>query len=243
MEPKEKQTTKGKILLVEDDQNMGFLLKENLKIHGYESTICYDGESGLEAFEKEKYDLCILDIMLPKKDGYNVAKGIRKINPTVPIIFLTAKSMLQDKLMGFELGGDDYITKPFSAQELILRVKAIMKRAKPGSESVQLKSKFYIGDYFFDYQNRYLHYKKEKHRLSAKEAELLKVFAQNTNKLVNRQVILKTVWGHDDYFTAKSMDVYMTKLRKLLKNDPKLKIQNVHGIGYKMIENEEEEQN
>lgn len=234
---------KAKILIVEDDDNMGYLLKENLKVHGYDTVLRTDGELGWKTYDDEgDFDLCILDVMLPKKDGFNLAKQIKRRNPQVPIIFVTAKSMMQDKVMGFEMGGDDYITKPFSSQELLLRVKAVLKRSKPGAETTPVKNKFSLGQYNFDYLNRSLEFDSKSKRVSAKEADLLRLFCQSPNQLLNRQVILKTVWGEDDYFTSKSMDVYLTRLRKMLREDPNIEIQNVHGIGYKMVVNNEVEE-
>jgi len=227
---------KTRIMLVEDDENMGFLLRENLRSNGFDAQLFKDGESAEDAFtESDSFDLCVLDVMLPKKDGFNLAKSIRKINPGVPIIFLTAKSLEQDRVMGFELGADDYMTKPFSAQELILRIKAILKRINPNALKIEQTTQYKVGKYDFDYLSRLLSLDGENKKVSAKEADLLKIFCENQNQLLNRNVILKTVWGDDDYFTSKSMDVYLTRLRKLLKEDPRIELQNVHGVGYKMV--------
>lgn len=224
-----------KILMVEDDPHLGYLLKENLESKGFQVHLCTDGEQGYQAFNDFQFGLCILDVMMPKKDGFTLARDIRRKDEQIPIIFLTAKSMQADRLQGFELGCDDYVTKPFSAQELLMRIRAILKRSA-GAMRPDMPGEFgSIGRYTFDYANRLLMIEDETRKLSTKEAELLKLFAENLNALINRKIILTAVWGNDDYFTSKSMDVYLTRLRKILRKDPQLEIQNVHGTGYRLV--------
>lgn len=225
----------SRILFVEDDLNLGMLLKENLNNKGFDTTWCKNGEDGLNVFKKEKFSLCILDVMMPIKDGFALCKEIRLINAEVPIIFLTARSMSDDVIKGFEYGADDYLTKPFNTQELYLRIKAILKRMQP-KESNPLKI-YNIGKYLFDHNKMTLEYQGEITKLSSKEADLLWVLVTNKNELTQRNLILEKVWGNDDYFAAKSMDVYISKLRKLLKNDPEIEILNAYGIGFKMLIN------
>jgi len=224
-----------KILIVEDDKNMGFLLSENLKMSGYNPVLSQNGEDGVKQFSKYKFNLCILDIMLPGKDGLALAREIRKTDPQIPIIFLTARSREEDRIEGFKIGCDDYITKPFSVEELLWRIKAILKRTD--NNTYTEKDLFYkIGNYNFNYIERILSINNTTFQLSAKEANLLKLFCQHKNKIISRSIILKNVWGRDDYYVSKSLDVYLTKLRKYIKEDTNLKILNVHGYGYKLIE-------
>lgn len=225
----------SRILFVEDDLNLGMLLKENLNNKGFDTTWCKNGEDGLNMFKKEKFSLCILDVMMPIKDGFALCKEIRLLNAEVPIIFLTARSMSDDVIKGFEYGADDYLTKPFNTQELYLRIKAILKRMQP-KKSNPLKI-YNIGKYLFDHNKMTLEYQGEITKLSSKEADLLWVLVTNKNELTQRNLILEKVWGNDDYFAAKSMDVYISKLRKLLKNDPEIEILNAYGIGFKMLIN------
>lgn len=225
---------KANILLVEDDRNMAFLIHENLKAGEYGVKICNDGESALKHFRQEDYSLCILDVMLPKMDGFTLARAIRKVNERIPVIFLTARNMIQDKEAGFSLGADDYITKPFNIRELLLRIEAILKRTGNGGDAKSFEEKT-MGIYRFNYMTRQLKTDHKVHKLSGKEAELLQIFLENRNRLLPRQTILRSVWGDDNFFTAKSMDVYLTRIRKLIKGDPNVELQNVHGIGYKFI--------
>jgi DNA-binding response OmpR family regulator len=222
------------ILMVEDDPHLGYLLKENFEGKGFLIHLCKDGMEGYDAFRSYQFGLCILDVMLPKKDGFALAREIRHTNQSMPIIFLTARSMQEDKLHGFELGCDDYITKPFSAQELLMRIKAILKRTTPPLQN-QKKPVYQLGDYTFDYNNRLLIFSGEARKLSTKESELLKLFCSNMNSLLLRNLILTKVWGSDNYFASKSMDVYLSKLRKLLREDPRVEIQNLHGTGFKLM--------
>jgi DNA-binding response OmpR family regulator len=225
------------ILMVEDDPNLGYLLKENFKSKGIDIHLCTDGEAGYEAFLNYQFSLCILDVMLPKKDGFTLARDIRRKDDNIPIIFLTAKGMDDDKITGFDIGGDDYVTKPFSAQELLARIKAVLKRSKHNQNgaAANANSSWQLGKFAFSYTDRILSAEGYQKRLSTKEADILKLFAENKNVLIHRRDILTNVWGVDDYFTSKSMDVYLTRLRKLLRDDPALEIQNVHGTGFKLI--------
>ncbi len=228
----------SKILFVEDDTNLGMLLKENMEHKGFETVWCRDGEEGIRAFRPGQFNICILDIMLPLKDGFELSKEIRKIDPDIPFIFLTAKSIHDDRIKGFEHGCDDYITKPFSTQELYMRINAILRRSQQKDRNNGNKPGVYqIGKYVFDYTIMSLEINGQAEKLSAKECELIYMLASNINTLVNRETILKKVWGNDDYFSAKSMDVYVSKIRKRLKDDPSIEILNAYGIGFKMIVN------
>ena len=227
-----------KILLVEDDPNLGLLLQEYLQLKGkFEVVRCSDGDEGLIAFTKEAFDICILDVMMPKKDGFTLGKEIRKINPHIPLIFATAKTMIEDKTEAFTLGCDDYITKPFRIEELLLRINALLKRVpkhKNEENSVQ-QSSFQIGDFVFDVAAQQITYKENTQRLSTKEAELLKLLCQKQNQVLTREEALLAIWHDDNYFNGRSMDVFLSKLRKYLKADPKVEIMNVHGRGYKLF--------
>ena len=228
----------SRILFVEDDTNLGMLLKENMEHKGFETVWCRDGEEGISAFRPGEFNICILDIMLPLKDGFELSKEIRKIDPDIPFIFLTAKSIHDDRIKGFEHGCDDYITKPFSTQELYMRINAVLRRSQQKSINSNDKPGIYhIGKYVFDYTMMALEINGHAEKLSAKECELIYMLASNINTLVNREIILKKVWGNDDYFSAKSMDVYVSKIRKRLKDDPAIEILNAYGIGFKMIVN------
>ncbi len=224
---------KVKILLCEDDENLGMLLREYLQAKGFDVDLLPDGEAGYKSFVNGKYDLCILDVMMPKKDGFTLAQDIRKINGVVPIVFLTAKSLKEDVLEGFKIGADDYITKPFSMEELLFRIEAILRRLtgkknKNGNE-------YKLGNFTFDTQKQLLSIGDRHTKLTTKESELLNMLAQNVNNILERNYALKTIWVEDNYFNARSMDVYITKLRKLLKDDKEVEIINIHGKGYKLI--------
>lgn len=226
----------NRILLAEDDANLGAILKEYLEAKNYKVRLEVNGEDGFNAFKKYIFDIAVLDVMMPIKDGFQLAKEIREINSNIPIIFLTAKSLKKDILEGFNVGGDDYITKPFSMEELLVRIEAILKRSKAGVETKTLQEKFNIGDFYFDATVQKLTYKNEKpQKLTTKESELLKLLAQNLNNVLERQLALKQIWEDDSVFNARSMDVYITKLRKYLKADERLEIINVHGKGYKLL--------
>ena len=227
-----------KILLVEDDANLGSLLQEYLIAKGYDCQLETDGDKGIKAFLKNEFDLCALDVMMPIKDGFTLAKEIRNTNKEVPIIFLTAKSLKEDKIEGFQSGADDYLTKPFSMEELLLRIKAILRRTNGASTVKQELKYFEIGSLSFDYDRRVLKGKEDPGQiLTSKEADLLKLLCENTNDVLERNVALNKIWKDDSYFNARSMDVYITKLRKYLKADPKLEIVNMHGRGFKLLTN------
>ncbi|MEL7533822.1 MAG: response regulator transcription factor [Bacteroidota bacterium] len=224
------------ILLVEDEINFGMVLRDYLMMKDFDVTLIRDGEAGLQTFKSEKFDLCILDVMMPKMDGFSLAKAIREINDAVPIIFLTARSMKEDVLQGFKLGGDDYITKPFDSEELLYRVKAVLKRAEKSSESGEaLPHAFQFGAFDFDHRLHTLHYQGEAQRLSPKEADLLRLLLLQKNELLTREEALNTLWGDDNYFNARSMDVFISKLRKRFRPEPEIKIENVHGRGFRLV--------
>lgn len=225
---------KTKLLLAEDDENLGLLLKEYLVAKGYDADLYPDGEAAYKGFMKEHYDICILDIMMPKKDGFTLAKDIRIVNADIPIIFLTAKNLKEDVLEGFKTGADDYITKPFSMEELILRIEAILRRTAQESQS-NSQQVFTLGRYTFDTRKQTLSEGENTVKLTTKESDLLKLLCQNANKVLERNYALKSIWIDDNYFNARSMDVYITKLRKHLKDEPTVEIINVHGKGYKLI--------
>ena len=225
-----------RILFVEDDANLSMILQDYLEMIGYSVNRARDGEEGLKYFLSGTYDLLILDVMMPKKDGFSLAEDVRARNQTIPIIFLTAKSLKEDRIKGFNYGCDDYITKPFSTEELSLRIKAILKRcAISGTNDQQNDAdSFTLGKFEFDSENMVLECGDEIRNLTRKEAGLLKLLCLNKNNLLTREVALETIWGDNDYFIGRSMDVFIAKLRKYLKADPNVKIINVHGIGFKL---------
>jgi DNA-binding response OmpR family regulator len=228
---------KVSILLAEDDVNLGSLLKQYLDAKNYATDLYPDGEKAAEGFHHNIYDLCILDIMMPKKDGFQVASEIREINTDIPIIFLTAKNLKEDVLTGFKIGADDYITKPFNMEELLLRIEAVLRRS--GITDSEAVTVFNLGSYVYDSNKQSLQYKdSEPVKLTTKESELLRLLCMNMNKVLERNYALNQVWEDDNYFNARSMDVYITKLRKLLREDPALEILNIHGKGYKLIVSE-----
>lgn len=231
------KTVKTKILLVEDDTNLGFVVQDNLKKAGYDVKLCIDGQMGLQTFLNEAFHICLLDVMMPKKDGFSLAEDIRKQNADVPIIFLTAKGMNEDKIKGFKTGGDDYITKPFNFDELVLRIEAILKRTrnKTNASTKGDKDLFTIGKYSFDFRNQILAINNNKKLLTKKEADLLKLLCIHKNQVLAREIILNSIWGNDDYFSGRSMDVFITKLRKYLSEDSQIKIINIHGVGFKLL--------
>ena len=229
-----------KILLAEDDPNLGMLLQDYLQLKGkFEVVLCQDGEEALRAFTKEHFDVCIFDVMMPKKDGFTLGKEIRKINPTVPIIFATAKAMIEDKSEAYNLGGDDYITKPFRIEELLLRINALLKRMSgpDKSDGVEQPTKFEIGNYRFDYSAQVISFGLDQQKVSTKEAELLRLLCLKKNEVLTREEALISIWHDDNYFNGRSMDVFLSKLRKYLREDPKVEIINVHGKGYKLLVN------
>lgn len=227
-----------KILLVEDDPNLGLLLQDYLQLKGkFEVTLCVDGDEGLRSFNKNSFDLCILDVMMPKKDGFTLGKDIRKVNSHVPIIFATAKTMLEDKSAAYDLGGDDYITKPFRIEELLLRINAMFKRVagKDDHHDAVPETQFSVGKYIFDYTSQIISNGAENQKLSTKEAELLRLLCLKKNTVLTREEALITIWHDDNYFNGRSMDVFLSKLRKYLRADPNVEIINVHGKGYKLL--------
>jgi two-component system, OmpR family, response regulator len=229
--------TIAKILLAEDDLNLGSLLKQYLVAKGYDIDLVFDGETAYKIFMKNKYDLCLLDVMMPKQDGFTLGKNIKRINSKMPIIYLTAKSLKDDVIKGFSLGADDYMTKPFEMEELLVRLEAVLRRTK--KDKVKL-TKFTIGLFEFDSLKQELINGENKAKLTTKENNLLKILAENQNELVERNYVLKEVWGDDSIFNARSMDVYITKLRKYLLGDPSVKIINVHSKGFKLVTDNEE---
>jgi DNA-binding response OmpR family regulator len=225
---------KARILLVEDDPNLGFILKDYLEMLGYFVDLQRNGNDGYQSFRLNQYHLVILDVMLPFKDGFTLAEEIRSSDSFIPIIFLTARQMKEDKIKGFHLGADDFITKPFSSEELSLRIDAILRRIRYQGELAEDTFEYQIGSYHFNYSNQILTIGKETRRLTKKEADVLRLLCLNRNKLVKREKLLKHVWGKDDYFIGRSLDVYITRLRKYLNEDPGVIITNVHGTGYKL---------
>ena len=222
-------------MIVEDDPFLGLIVKENFETRGFETSLHKDGEAGLKAFCKLKPDICILDVMMPVKDGFTLARELRKIDKQIPIIFLTAKSMQQDVIEGFNAGADDYVKKPFSMEELILRVNAVLKRAEGIEQESGGLNSYIIGNYKFSYEAQVLNHKENIQKLTHLEAELLKLLYENKNKILDREPTLTKLWGEDNYFTGRSMDVFISKIRKYLQDDPNLEIINIRGKGYKLI--------
>ena len=221
------------ILLCEDEESLGMLVREYLQAKGYDAELYLDGEAGYKAFVKGKYDMCLLDVMMPKIDGFTLARELRSINSEVPIMFLTAKNLKDDILEGFKLGADDYLTKPFSMDELVYRMEAILRRVK--ARSRQMATRYQLGRFTFDTQRQLLSIDDKSTKLTTKESELLTMLCTHMNDILERDLALKTIWIDDNYFNARSMDVYITKLRKHLKDDPNVEINNVHGKGYRLV--------
>jgi len=228
---------KVKVLLAEDDKNLGSVLKSYLEVKGYETTLCVNGQEAYNTYEKGGYGFCIVDVMMPIKDGFTLVKEIREKDKTIPILFLTAKSMQEDKLKGFSVGADDYLTKPFSMEELLVRMQAILRRANEKIAGEIRSNVFKIGDYTFDFNRQLLKIEGKEQKLTSKEAALLRLLAMNLNEVLDRSFALKEIWNDDSYFNARSMDVYITKLRKFLKQDKTVELINVHGIGFKLVTN------
>jgi DNA-binding response OmpR family regulator len=225
-----------KILLAEDESNLGSLLRTYLTAKNYETTLCENGKLALEEFISGRYSLCILDIMMPEMDGISLAREIRRLKPEVPVIFLTAKNQREDIIEGFKAGGDDYITKPFSMEELLYRIEAVLRRTSaPGQPQPRVHEIYTIGQYTFDPHKQILQHKDDLLKLTTKESELLELLCRQGNEVLERNYALKTIWVDDNYFNARSMDVYITRLRKYLKKDTSIKILNIHGRGYKLI--------
>jgi len=223
----------ARILLIEDDPNFGLILKDYLEIHGFDLTLGRDGREGWTRFIGGKYDLCLLDVMMPHKDGFSLAQDIRRAKPQMPIIFITARSMKEDVIKGFKLGADDYITKPFNSEELLYRIKAVLKRSKRDSNPIP--NRFTLHNFTFDHALRALTHLEEVQKLSPREADLLQLLCLHKNQLLSREYALNTLWGDDNYFNGRSMDVFVTKLRKRFKADSGIRIENVHGKGYRFV--------
>ena len=224
---------KTKVLLCEDDENLGMLLREYLNAKGYDTKLCPDGEAGYKAFTEDKYDQCVFDVMMPRKDGFTLAKEIKQVNKDVPIIFLTARNMKEDVYLGFEIGADAYLTKPFSMEALTYRIEAVVRRSMKRKNKE--RTTYPLGSYIFDIQKQTLTREGVSTKLTTKECELLTLLCANMGEILQRDYALKTIWVDDNYFNARSMDVYITKLRKHLKDDPTVEIINVHGKGYKLV--------
>jgi len=224
-----------KVLLAEDDKNLGSILKSYLEAKSYPTTLCVNGEEALVSFKKENFDFCIIDVMMPVKDGFTLAKDIRKIDKKVPLLFLTAKSLQEDKLKGFDAGADDYMTKPFSMEELLVRMQAILRRAGGLNPAEKESGVYALGKFTFDYNRQLLKSKDKEQKLTSKEASLLKLLCDNANDVLDRSLALKKIWYDDSYFNARSMDVYIAKLRKYLKDENTVELLNVHGVGFKLV--------
>jgi two-component system, OmpR family, response regulator len=226
-----------RVLLAEDDRNLGSILKNYLDAKGYATTLCVNGQEAIDTFGRKEFDFCILDIMMPVKDGFAVASEIRNINKKIPILFLTARSLQDDKLKGFEAGADDYITKPFNMEELMLRMHAILRRTEDPSRNSDSTNIYQVGKYTFDFNRQTLTIHGTEQKLTSKEAGLLKLLCNNANEVLERSSALNQIWHDDSYFNARSMDVYIVKLRKYLREDPGVELINVHGIGFKLVMN------
>jgi len=223
---------KPHILYVEDDESLSFVTQDNLELQGYEITHHTNGAEAIDAFKNNDFDLCILDVMLPDVDGFTIAKEIRQYDKQTPILFLTAKSLKDDRLQGLRLGADDYITKPFSIEELILKVEIFLRRSQVSQTNKP--ERLVIGHFELDYPNLALVHEQEQRQLTQKEADLLKLFAENINQVLKRSDILEQIWGEDDYFLGRSLDVFISRLRKYLRTDDSLKIENIHGVGFRL---------
>ena len=224
---------RSRILLAEDDLNLGFVVQDNLIQHGFEVVLCKDGKEALENFSSDEFDLCILDVMMPKMDGFELVEEIRNQNSDIPILFLTARTMKEDRIRGFTLGGDDYIIKPFSIEELICRINVFIKRS--GAPINSIKSEMSIGAYLFDYENLLLKNQSKEFTLTQMEADVLLILYNHAGEVRKRGEILKEIWGDDDYFNGRSLDVFISRLRKLLSDDDTVKIINQHGVGFKLV--------
>ncbi|MCL3778795.1 response regulator transcription factor [Prolixibacteraceae bacterium JC049] len=221
-----------RVLLVEDDATLAFLVADNLKREGYQVTHAEDGVKGLAFFQEDEFDICLVDVMMPNMDGFAFTQEIRKVNEQVPIIFITARNLTEDKIKGLKLGGDDYITKPFSMEELLLKIQIFLKRSRVAAEA-ESKALYHFGIFSFDSENLQLGWKNEQRELTMKEAKLLQLFCEKHHQVLSRSEILEAVWGDDDYFLGRSLDVFISRLRKYLKVDPQVKIANLHGIGFR----------
>ena len=225
---------KQRILLVEDDENLGYVIQDLLSMNGYKVHLARDGKEGLLFFNKSKYDLCLIDVMMPKKDGFELAEDIQKVNNCVPLVFLTARNQKEDKIKGLKLGADDYITKPFDSDEFLLRVKAILRRSS--TEKNNSDKEYKIGEYTFTPSTLILSKDTNNRRLTKKESALLKLLCEHKGKILEREVVSNLIWGDDSYFVGRSMDVFITRLRKYLKDDSAISITNIHGVGFRLEE-------
>ncbi|KAI9549283.1 hypothetical protein GHT06_007574 [Daphnia sinensis] len=223
---------KAHLLYVEDDESLSFVTRDNLELQGYKITYCENGKEAMTVIKQQSFDLCILDVMLPDVDGFTIAEEIRRFDTQVPILFLTAKSMKEDRIKGLKLGADDYITKPFSIEELILKIEIFLRRSKVSTPSVP--TYLTVGNYLLDHKNLSLKFGEQSKNLTQKEADLLKMFIENKNEVIKRSNILEALWGEDDYFLGRSLDVFISRLRKYLSQDPRIKIENIHSVGFKM---------
>lgn len=223
---------KVKILLVEDDLNLGLIISDHLKSDGYAVSLCNNGVEAMQRFNEDKFHLCIFDVMLPRKDGFTLTRDIRKTNSEIPILFLSARAMTEDKVEGFNAGGDDYLSKPFSIEELQLRIKALLKRVNIKVDEKE-QTNYLLGIFVFDTENQTLVSNDQVKTLTKKEVQILKILYKYKNKVISREVILNSVWGQNDYFVGRSLDVFITKLRKYLREEPKILISNIHGVGFK----------
>lgn len=224
--------SKAKVLLAEDDASLGFVIKDNLQEEGYEVVLCTDGDMALQQFQHREFDICLLDVMMPNKDGFTVAKKIRQKTDILPILFITAKSMEEDKIKGFTTGADDYITKPFSMKELLMRMDVFLRRSKKLQADVNKEYK--LGKLSFSYGDLKLYSNGEVSNLTQREADLLRFFCEHTNQILRREEVLINVWGKDDYFLGRSMDVFIAKLRKHFKADPDIVLETIHGVGFRL---------
>lgn len=224
-------TDKLKILYVEDDSSLGFVVQDGLMAEGYTVHLCRDGKSALQQYNQRDYDICVLDVMLPEKDGFSLAQDIRKLNTHVPILFLTARGRIEDKMTGYEVGADDYLTKPFEQQELLMKVKALLRRNTDRSKD---KDYYSIGEYSYHPDSMMLVHSDEKRRLTKTENKVLGLLCEHMDRVMERDLLLNMVWGKDDYQTGRSLDVYLSKLRKYLSRDSRIRIENVHGVGFKL---------
>ena len=220
------------ILVLEDDKNLGFILKEHLELNGFDVTLCSNGIDGISSYQKGKFVLCLVDIMMPKKDGFAFAREIRMQDQEIPLIFLTAKALKEDRIEGFKIGCDDYVTKPFSMEELLLRIQAVLKRSSPSTGPAP--TTFSLGKYEFDFDKQTLQVDGTAQKLTTKEAELLRLLCLNMNRALEREIALKTIWKDDSYFSGRSMDVFISRLRKYFSDDPRIEIMNIHGKGFKL---------
>jgi DNA-binding response OmpR family regulator len=223
-----------RILLLEDDPNLGLILQEHLELNGFRVALCVNGEDGMTAYTGEQFDLCLVDVMMPRKDGFTFAREVRERDRDIPIIFLTAKSLKEDRIEGFRIGCDDYLIKPFSMEELLLRIQAVLKRSKGRPEEVT-PSEFEIGSYTFDYSRQTLAMGDTSHKLTPRESDLLRLLCIHMNRTLERSVALRKIWNDESYFSGRSMDVFISKLRKYLKDDPRVEIMSVHGKGFRLI--------